>query len=167
MRIVATPYYARLLERLDLDVDVVDPDLEVLRRVEADVLVVPWDLLDPRVKYRAEHVVPGSVASFSEALKTGLRVGVLSGSDVKNLMQFTASILRAWSEFVPVKGTARSEKRFVRELCWDLGVKISEHGTPVKPDYEGGGLPSHGFEDPLEALRARARYLVDSFTGTR
>ncbi|WP_457619703.1 hypothetical protein [Methanopyrus sp.] len=167
MSVVATPYYARLLERLGLDVDVIDPDPEVLERAEADILVVPWDLLDPKAEYRAEHVVPGSVASFSEALKTGLRVGVLSGSDVKDLVRFTASVLKTWSEFAPLKGTARSEKRFVKELCWDLGVKVSKLGTPVKPDYEGGELPSHGFEDPLEALKVRARYLANSFHGTR
>ncbi|HII70952.1 hypothetical protein [Methanopyrus kandleri] len=167
MRVVATPYYARLLERLSLDVDVVDPNPEVLRRTKADILVVSWDLLDPGVEYRAEHVVPGSVASFSEALKTGLRVGVLSGSGVKDLVRFTVSVLKVWSEFAPLKGTVCSEKRFVKELCWDLGVKVSERGTPVKPDYEGGGLPSHGFEDPLEALKTRARYLANFFHGTR
>ncbi|WP_456481476.1 hypothetical protein [Methanopyrus sp.] len=163
MKIVATPYYARLLERLNLDVDVIDPDPEILRKAEADVLVVPWDLLDSKGEYRAEHVVPGSVASFSEALKTGLRVGVLSGSDVEDLVRFTASILKTWSDLAPLRGAVRSEKRFVKELCWDLGVKVSERGTPVKPDYEGGGLPSHGFEDPLEALKARASYLANLF----
>ncbi|WP_088336435.1 hypothetical protein [Methanopyrus sp. KOL6] len=167
MKIVATPYYARLLERLSSDVDVVDPNPEVLQKTEADILVVPWDLLDTKAEYRAEHVVPGSVASFSEALKTGLRVGVLSGYDVEDLVRFTSLILKVWSEFAPLKGTVRSEKRFLRELCWDLGVKVSERGTPVKPDYEGGGLPSHVFEDPLEALRARAKYLANFFRETR
>ncbi|WP_456466729.1 hypothetical protein [Methanopyrus sp.] len=158
MRVVSTPYYARILRMVGLEVELARPDPSELREVEADLLVVPWELIDRVSPGRARSVIPASAASFSEVVKTGLRAWVLAGGRDRDLRRFLDRVLDAWREEAPVSGSVRAEDRLVRELCWDLGVRVGA-GRVVAPDYRGGELPTHGFEDPLEAVRERARAL--------
>ncbi len=161
MRVASTPYYARILERIGIEAERVEPRPEALNSVEADLVVVPWEMIDRVSPREARHVIPASAASFSEVIKTGLRAWVLVGGDERHLQRFLREVLDAWREVAPLRGSVRAEDRLVRELCWDLGVRVGE-GRVLRPDYRGGKLPTHGFSDPLEAVTARARALRDA-----
>ncbi len=159
MRIVVTPFYRVVPELLGLDFELVEP--EDVGTVEADLVLVPRDLwTGDHDDYSAGYAVPVSAASFSSLIASCARVGVLAGVDDRGILRAVKAVLDVWE---PVgEGCLWSEKRFIRSLALDLGLRLSERCPRLRPDYEGGRVPSHGFEDALEALRVRSQALSSS-----
>ncbi len=158
MNVAVTPFYRVVAELLGIEYETIDP--EDVGNVGADLVLVPKDLwTGDHSDYRADYAVPVSAASFSSLVGSCARVGKLLDIEESVILRAVREILRVWNVDGVGSGCLWSDKKFIRALALDLGLRLSEGCPTVKPDYEGGRVPSHGFGEALEALRVRAQSL--------
>ncbi|NPB01645.1 MAG: hypothetical protein GXO28_01885 [Methanopyri archaeon] len=158
MDVAVTPFYEVIVELLGVEHEVIDPgDVE---KAEAGLVLVPRDLwTGDHSDYRADYAVPVSAASFSSLVASCVRVGKLLSVEDGVILRAVREVLGVWNVEDVGFGCLWSDKKFIRSLALDLGLRLEKGCPTVKPDYEGGRVPSHGFGEALEALRIRAQSL--------